>query len=902
MNKLPVFILAFFLFTYMPLFSLTCFGFRNYNLPPDFDGNMGAVACDIDRDGDEDIVSTAINDVIRIYINTGEDTTGDGCPEFVFENWRCSYNTPSPDSLADGIAVVDANGDDYPDLFVGTRRNWGHGGLDNVLLINDGTGYFYPDTLAIPRRGDRTGPVAAADLNGDGLDDIIVGNGVAGSDSAIVTERCYVLINSGERDIFGNYIFFDPADSAGYEDYVWSDSFCASDIVVADFDANGYKDIFFACGYSSCRLFYNMCSMPGAVPHFVDMTSLLPDTLRGNYNYRCAAASDFDADGDIDLIVSINNQATLLFFAEDSSFDEAEFPDDIYGFRRKIKVVDINGDGLPDILTADQIIGCFVNQPSSAGHFENLSTGIIEDNLPYEMFTVKDIALGDFDGDGDTDIFTGDEYEQNRLYINDGGVFAFATFSNYPADASDDYCVKAIDIDDDGDFDIFFGGRSDSIHFYENQGGIFIRKNHLIHNQGWTYGNNNRVRSFAFGDINHDGLKDFIVGGSTVPDLSHKCHIYINAGENEFHDSTGSNILTGEEVAVYDIFLLNANGDSLMDLFVASAEPASDALYINMGDTDGDGIDNFSLMSDAVPSLAGFSFFSDCRDINGDGIDDVLLSKSNILGKQGFLLIGEGDGHYEDITDSLLPPFTALVNYTMAARFGDVNGDGFWDILFVKSSQQNRLYIFDTTCGTYVDATDWLPSDSIFPDHDARFIDVDNDGDEDIVLVIRVDDVSFDRYLRHPRIYINDGTGHFYDSTEYYIPDIGTLSEHHWSVAVADFDNDTYADFITQADGQSRIWWNQFPEYVRIDGSGGTTPQDIRIHAYPNPFNRRVQIDVDGAKTPIYVRIYDLSGRLVFAGTVAGGKLIWTPGENMGSGIYIIRAGDYAAAKVFFLK
>ncbi len=177
-------------------FAETFFQSRDYNIPPDFDGNLSAISCDIEGDGDQDVITTAVNDVMRFYINTGDDLNGDGFPEFVNEDWRCNYNTYSPDSLAECIVRIDGNDDVFPDLFVGTSRNWGHGGLNNVMLINDGTGRFFVDTLAVPRKDDRTHSIVVADLNSDGLDDIIVGNGEVSADS-VIPERSYVLLNSG---------------------------------------------------------------------------------------------------------------------------------------------------------------------------------------------------------------------------------------------------------------------------------------------------------------------------------------------------------------------------------------------------------------------------------------------------------------------------------------------------------------------------------------------------------------------------------------------------------------------------------------------------------------------------------------------------------------------------------
>jgi hypothetical protein len=69
------------------------------------------------------------------------------------------------------VAVSDVNGDGVSDIIVANY------GTNNVgILLNTGNGTFYPQTTCSTGTGSSPYSVAASDVNGDNITDIIVAN------------------------------------------------------------------------------------------------------------------------------------------------------------------------------------------------------------------------------------------------------------------------------------------------------------------------------------------------------------------------------------------------------------------------------------------------------------------------------------------------------------------------------------------------------------------------------------------------------------------------------------------------------------------------------------------------------------------------------------------------------
>lgn len=195
----------------------------------------------------------------------------------------------------------------------------------------------------------------------------------------------------------------------------------------------------------------------------------------------------------------------------------------------KIDTADVNGDGLTDFFIggASGQTGQLMVQKAN-GEFKRLELPGLEQHRRNE-----DIALSffDADGDGDKDLMIGsggNEYYRDdpalldRLYFNDGrGQFQYAAEA-VPRYYGQTACLRPGDFDGDGDLDVFVGirsipvsyGKSADSYLLENQGdGIFV-----IHQETASlFKGLGMVTDARWTDTDQDGDLDLVVLGDWMP-------------------------------------------------------------------------------------------------------------------------------------------------------------------------------------------------------------------------------------------------------------------------------------------------------------------------------------------------------------------------------------------------
>ena len=170
--------------------------------------------------------------------------------------------------------------------------------------------------------------------------------------------------------------------------------------------------------------------------------------------------------------------------------------------------------------------------------------------------------------------------------------------------------------------------------------------------------------------------------------------ILTNDGNGNFTNTTSGNlpqpIHDSEDIAIADF-----NDDGKVDLVFCSEDDFVHEYYW------GDGNGNFSTATFQLPNSTSYAVTT--SDFNDDSLPDLLFGNSG----QNVILINNGDGSFENETNSRLPQNT---NTTQDLQLADIDGDGDLDI-FVGNEDGNKLLVNDGS-GFFTDESSLrLPQD-----------------------------------------------------------------------------------------------------------------------------------------------------------------------------------------------
>ena len=691
----------------------------------------------------------------------------------------------------------------------------------------------------------------------------------------------------------------------------------------------------------------------------------------GGFNHAQFSSFDFDFDGEDDLFIfdrSSNQIRVLLrkFDAQGNAFYKYahgvrnKFPEDV---RYRATMVDYNGDGKPDLFTYG--IGGLKLYKNTGNATDGLQwelasnllrTDYLGTNSNLFVSSIDIPAIVDVDGDGDIDVLTFHlggqrvEYHKNMSMENYGvpdslefvlmnecwGQFTEDEFSNSvtlyatsgPCGGGSSVpdpqknlrhsgsCLLGIDLNEDNVLDLILGDVSHNNLTALINGGTAPNQNSAMESADPNYPSNTTPVDMSifpcsfYVDVDHDGIKDLIVGTNAAGVSQNKSSIsfYKNLGTNELPNfSYVQNDFLQEEMIENGRgsvpVLVDLNGDGLKDLLVATNYRYKPVLnketrIMSFHNTGTNEQPVFSFVSDNWMNFStsglGLRVVPTFGDLDGDGDLDMIVGTET-----GHLHYYENTGGAGAMNFSTPPVFQmqddqgSVIHVSSFAtpNLFDVDNDGLIDLVIGR--RMGGMFYYKNV-GT--------SSNPIF-----QYV-TDNLGNINVSTPINPESYSVPQFVRHNdtlHLFVGNRSGsiHYYKGIEDNLFDGGLftqISANYAGIHTSGFS----APFITQLTEDSAyymfvggdlggLWsFKADPFSAPIDDDTLTLvsfSESVEWGIFPNPSSNGIfTIDIAGANQVVYLEVRDMVGRLIKSKTPVFGQATIDLGNYEG-GIYVVR-------------
>jgi enediyne biosynthesis protein E4 len=385
----------------------------------------------------------------------------------------------------------------------------------------------------------------------------------------------------------------------------------------------------------------------------------------------------------------------------------------------------VNGAPLPGFQVDIPPVNALYRNATDGTFLETTAAGVGDDG--YGM----GVATGDYDGDGDTDLYV-TNVGANVLLRNSGkGVFTDATSRAGVGDEGWGTSAAFVDADRDGDLDLYvanylvfsveghkrcmlgdipvycspttYPGQSGVM--YENQGTGQFRN---ITRAAGLYTTRGRQLAAVFGDYDADGDQDLFIANDKTPNF-----LFRNGGDGTFDEVGLLSGISYDEKGVPESAmgadLADYDNDGRLDAVVATYQWAANTLYHN----DGDGFfsDTTFPAGLGVASIPFLGMSASFLDYDNDGFLDVFATNGHIdvnvadfdpattYLQRNQLFRNRRDGTFADVT-SASGPGLAAIKVSHGAAFADYDNDGDMDI-FVSDGNDEPSQLLRNDGGTH---------------------------------------------------------------------------------------------------------------------------------------------------------------------------------------------------------
>jgi hypothetical protein len=277
---------------------------------------------------------------------------------------------------------------------------------------------------------------------------------------------------------------------------------------------------------------------------------------------RGVTIGDVNGDGKPDLVTAnYSSPYTVSVFVNrgDGSFqDKVDY--ETGRFPSSVAIGDLNGDSKPDLITANQY-------GNSASVLLNKGDGSFQARRTYRTgFGAAQVAIADLNGDDKPDFATANRLGGTVSVLLNRGDGSFQARIDYRTASinSGPESVAIGDLDGDGDPDLATAnGGTNTVSVFINRGDGSFRARPYFLTKLWP-------RSIALGDLNRDGKRDLVVAN----DQSHTVSVFINKGGARFQPTIDYRTERWPVSVVVD----DLDGDGKLD--VATANSAANSISV----------------------------------------------------------------------------------------------------------------------------------------------------------------------------------------------------------------------------------------------------------------------------------------------------------------------------------
>ena len=289
-------------------------------------------------DSHEEIVSGPKSEGLFENINPSEKGIHYIQEENTFDDFELQLLLPQKQSeKSSALAIADVNNDGLDDFFVGNAKG---ASAAMYVQLENGTFKEVNQSLFDTDSGFEDTDAQFVDIDNDGDLDLYVASGgyEISEDDLLLQDRLY--INNGKGNFKKQKL---PANLSA-----------TKKVVFADWDQDGDQDAFILGGviHGKYPLAYSSKLFENEQGVLKDVTAQKISGVEALKMTNDVLFSDYDADGDLDLLVVGEWMGIIIFENENNTFSRKEFTalNTFSGWCQTIKEVDVDKDGFPDYL------------------------------------------------------------------------------------------------------------------------------------------------------------------------------------------------------------------------------------------------------------------------------------------------------------------------------------------------------------------------------------------------------------------------------------------------------------------------------------------------------------------------------------------------------------------------